>query len=417
MGIFHRPDFDMIPVRGPDAYVEHPNPNVYQFSVDTQVSMKTQLSLFDRQLQLHRYPPQHQNETLQAWDSTDEYLIEHITSEWDPQELTGMQILNDEFGALSCWFSSAKPGSYGDSFVSNKGCKYNAQQNQIDSEQITLGHSMHSLQPARLYILKIPKTTALLEHQLIQIQSVAEAGCKVIAAGKAKMIHKSTLALFEKYLGPVTTSLAKKKSRLIFCTPDGNKQHQSPYPTRWQLDNSPLQISNHANVFSRQQLDIGARFMLEHLPDASNKTLVDLGCGNGVLGLSVLQQNPSAKVIFIDESYMAIQSARENVEENLPHLLDQCEFIVSNCLEELGNRKVNIVLCNPPFHQQNTITDHIAWQMFSDSAKHLYPGGELRIVGNRHLDYPAKLKRLFGGYQVEASNKKFSILSSKKSNN
>ncbi len=72
------------------------------------------------------------------------------------------------------------------------------------------------------------------------------------------------------------------------------------------------------------------------------------------------------------------------------------------------------MLCNPPFHQQNAVTDHIAWQMFNDAKKVLRPGGELRIVGNRHLDYHEKLKRLFGGSKLLGSNKKFVVLSAKK---
>jgi 16S rRNA (guanine1207-N2)-methyltransferase len=57
------------------------------------------------------------------------------------------------------------------------------------------------------------------------------------------------------------------------------------------------------------------------------------------------------------------------------------------------------------------ITDDIAWQMFVDAKKMLRPGGELRVVANRHLDYPDKLKRLFGGCQVIANNPKFIVLS------
>jgi 16S rRNA G1207 methylase RsmC len=36
--------------------------------------------------------------------------------------------------------------------------------------------------------------------------------------------------------------------------------------------------------------------------------------------------------------------------------------------------------------------------------------GELVIVGNRHLDYQDKLKRIFGNCQLVAENKKFLIL-------
>lgn len=112
---------------------------------------------------------------------------------------------------------------------------------------------------------------------------------------------------------------------------------------------------------------------------------------------------------------MAVESAKQNVQNNMLDKMHQCEFLVSNCLEQYAeleqHEKVDLVLCNPPFHQQNVITDHIALQMFKDAKQHLKSGGELRIVGNRHLDYPQKIKRLFGGYSLIANNNKFSIIS------
>ena len=39
--------------------------------------MKTELALHERTLSLHRYPKRN-NETLQAWDAGDEYLINHV---------------------------------------------------------------------------------------------------------------------------------------------------------------------------------------------------------------------------------------------------------------------------------------------------------------------------------------------------
>ena len=79
-----------------------------------------------------------------------------------------------------------------------------------------------------------------------------------------------------------------------------------------------------------------------------------------------------------------------------------------------SSTEADIVLCNPPFHQQNAITDHIAWQMFKDAQSLLKKGGQLFVVGNRHLDYPNKLKRLFGNSTTVATNQKFSILSATK---
>ena len=48
--------------------------------------------------------------------------------------------------------------------------------------------------------------------------------------------------------------------------------------------------------------------------------------------------------------------------------------------------------------------------MFASAKKALKQGGELWVVGNRHLGYHTKLKRLFGNYINVASNRKFVIL-------
>jgi 23S rRNA (guanine1835-N2)-methyltransferase len=52
--------------------------------------------------------------------------------------------------------------------------------------------------------------------------------------------------------------------------------------------------------------------------------------------------------------------------------------------------------------------------MFKDAESLLQNGGQLFVVGNRHLDYPNKLKRLFGNATMIATNQKFSILSATK---
>ena len=378
--------------------------------------MKASLTLFERSLQLVRYPQHLQHPSWQAWDAADEYIIEYLHERPQLTQRGGLRIYNDDFGALACWFASQQPLWFSDSYVAYRACQLNLRANQLDPGQVQCHSSLDKpAQSAELVLLKIPKTTALLEQQLIDLQQCVTAQTLVIAAGKANAIQKSTLALFEKYLGPTTTSLAKKKARLIFCQPTGALSHKSPYPTCWFTDKPRFEISNLANVFSRQQLDIGARFMLQHLPTTKGHSVIDLGCGNGVLGLHVLARDPEARITFVDESHMALASAATNIQQNVPDLVNNCDYVISNCLDEYRAKadypKVDFVLCNPPFHQQNTITDHIATQMFSDAKQVLKPGGSLIVVGNRHLDYPVKLKRLFRSVKQTATNQKFSIFS------
>lgn len=387
--------------------------------------MNTHFTVFERNLHLERYPAKHQHISLQAWDAADEYIIEHVENceilSDSINKDTPIIIINDDFGALTCWFNENQPLLVSDSWISHKSVMTNLLINGLDPGNVEFCDALTDLQEvltsnASLVLIKIPRSLALLEQQLITLQSVLDENTTIIAAGKVKTVQNSVLKLFEKYIGTTTTSLAKKKARLIFSKYEGIKTQKSPYPTVVSDPLIPFTLSNHANVFCREHLDIGARILLKNLPNALNKKVIDLGCGNGVIGVSILDQNKDAHVTFVDESFMAVESARQNV---LNHIgsEERATFIVSNCLEELlkeQSSNYDIVLCNPPFHQQNTITDHVAHQMFSDAKKALKHGGELRIVGNRHLDYPIKLKKLFGGYEVIDSNKKFSILSTYK---
>ncbi len=74
---------------------------------------------------------------------------------------------------------------------------------------------------------------------------------RIIAAAKARDVHNSTLALFEKILGTTTTSLAWKKARLIHCVFTAPKLADAPQTYSWKLDGTPWTIHNHANVFAR----------------------------------------------------------------------------------------------------------------------------------------------------------------------
>ncbi|ALD45220.1 TPA: 23S rRNA (guanine(1835)-N(2))-methyltransferase RlmG [Serratia marcescens] len=374
----------------------------------------SQLDLGTQQLELERYPQQEESTQLQAWEAADEYLLQQLEN----VDIGGRPVLifNDNFGTLACALHAHRPYSVSDSYMSQLATRHNLKLNGLDPEQVTLLDSLAELPAAPAVVLiRVPKALALLEQQLRALRHVVTEDTLIVAGAKARDVHTSTMQLFEKVLGPTRTSLAWKKARLIFCQAADIVPPAAAETTNWTLDGTDWLIHNHANVFSRGSLDIGARLFLDHLPRGLNGHIVDLGCGNGVIGLTALAQNPDAQVTFVDESYMAVASSELNVEHNLPQELDRCQFEVNNALAGIERESVQAVLCNPPFHQQHAITDHTAWQMFCDAKRCLQVGGELRIVGNRHLDYHQKLKRLFGNCTLVASNKKFVILKAVKS--
>ena len=138
------------------------------------------------------------------------------------------------------------------------------------------------------------------------------------------------------------------------------------------------------------------------------KHIIDLGCGNGLLGIAAAGTHPNATFTMVDESFMAVASAEQNFAQNHPDRT--AIFQVTDCLTGIADNSADLILNNPPFHQQNTIGDFIAVQMFKDAKRTLKTGGELLVIGNRHLGYHVKLKRLFGNCTTLASNKKFVIL-------
>ncbi len=375
----------------------------------------------EQHIHLDRYPLAQVNRSLQAWDAADEFIVNYLNDEKLLESDKNIVVFNDSFGALAINLYEHNVQLVNDSYISHQGIKQNFQNNFVPMENVELVDSVSSIKaPADIIIIKIPKSNAYLEHQLQQIQRCANANTIIIGAARAKDIHTSTLKFFEKHLGATNTSLAVKKARLVFSKLDVSKKRDFSSDKTWQVEDEKfgdihLTISNKANVFSRDSLDIGGRYLMEHLPKlAASKKAIDLGCGNGVVGIALLAQNPGINMAFYDESYMAIASSRENVAANVNDQIDDCQFVVNDCLEDVASDSVDLILCNPPFHQQQAVTDHIAWQMFKHSYKTLKKGGELRIIGNRQLAYHVKLKRLFGNSQLIASNKKFVVLSAKK---
>ena len=273
-----------------------------------------------------------------------------------------------------------------------------------------------------LLVVRVPKSLALLEDQLHRLAPRLHQASTVVGTGKAAEIHTSTLALFEQTVGPTRTSLAVRKARLIFGTPDPSATAtapSNPWPLRYPLPVDkglgPVAgrtVVNHAGVFCADRLDIGTRFMLENLPTRrGTDQVVDLGCGNGVLGLAAALANPAARLTFLDESFPALASARATFAENVPVAqFEQAEFLAGDATAPLQPASVDLVLNNPPFHAHRATSDETAWRMFTGARRVLRPGGELWVVANRHLGYHGKLRRVFGNCDTVAGNAKFVIL-------
>lgn len=356
---------------------------------------------------LHHHP----RSPLRAWSAADELLLQELaarglagSSTPHPRTL----LANDSNGALATALQHWHPHSWNDHFTAQLALQQNLRRNHLAETDV---HFIPAhLPPDGIYdcvLLQLPKTLSLLEYQLTQLRQHVHANTLIIGAGMVKHMAKTMIELCGKIIGPTHTSLAEKKARLIFSQFDPALKSVAATPVHYPIPGTPLQLVNHANVFSRQQIDIGTRFLLEQFPDLSHaQSLLDLGCGNGALGIFAGWKYPQLALHFTDDSFLAVQSARESLALNGLH--NTAHFYTDDGLAHFAG-KVDAILCNPPFHEGNKVHTDIASRMFQDAARHLTPGGILYVVANRHLEYLPLLKRHFRQVQVTASNPKFVI--------
>jgi len=380
-----------------------------------------QLSVPQGEFDLARHPIR-KNETLRAWDAADEFLLQHL-AETEVSMAGTVVVVNDGSGALATALAMVAEHpvrSFGDSYIAQLATSANLRRNGVDPSRVELLASLSTL-PERIdvAVIKVPKTLALLEDQLVRLAPALHEGSVVLAGAMAKHVHTSTLETFERVLGPTSSSRARKKARLIFVEPTGSRPTATTGATEsarsFTLDPGNVRVFSHAGVFSAERLDIGTSFFLDNLPDQAGQIrIIDLGCGNGVVGTVLSMDNPDAEVIFIDESFLAVDSARATAAANLG-ADRELEFVVGDGLELLLEHEpidkgsVDLIFNNPPFHDDHALSDATAWQMFTDSHRALLTGGQLWVIGNRHLAYHAKLKRIFGNCDIIASDSKFVV--------
>jgi 16S rRNA (guanine1207-N2)-methyltransferase len=351
-------------------------------------------------------------------DAADSYLLRHLAD----ADLSGeVVVLGDREGDLLAELAGSGTAGRRPALITDSFTALEKARTKVGEDRARL-LSTQDEPPERIDVLlvRVPKSLALLEDQLHRLAPRLHPGSLVVGAGKVTEIHTSTLALFERLVGPTRTSLAERKARLIFSEPtSGGERPANPWPLSYPLPVdkalgavSGLPVANHAGIFCAERLDIGTRFLLEHLPATHGAVdVVDLGCGNGILGLAAALGNPRARLTLVDESFQAVASAHDTFAANLPpERVEATRFQAGDALGAVPDASIDLVLNNPPFHSHRATTDETAWHMFTGARRVLRPGGELWVVANRHLGYHGKLRRVFGNCDTVAGNPKFVIL-------
>lgn len=158
-------------------------------------------------------------------------------------------------------------------------------------------------------------------------------------------------------------------------------------------------------VFSHGRIDVGTSVLLEYLPAPAAGRILDLGCGSGVIGLTMKQRNPELNVALADVDVLATRSS----ELNALRQGHEVEIFQSDGMADIVGQ-FDYIISNPPFHQ-GTNTDYaFAEQLFADAKQQLVSGGQLWIVANRHLPYEDWAKQQFEQVEVMTQEQGFKLI-------
>jgi len=163
-------------------------------------------------------------------------------------------------------------------------------------------------------------------------------------------------------------------------------------------------------VFSKERVDYGSRVLLDVmniLP--TQKTLLDVGCGYGTLGISLKKEYSWLEVDMVDVNERALHLASESAKYN--HVDDV--HIYESFIYENVNKKFDVIVSNPPIRAGKKVV----FEILEKAYDYLNDQGELIVVIQKKQGAPSakkKMEEVFGNCEIIKKDKGYFILKSVK---
>ncbi len=170
------------------------------------------------------------------------------------------------------------------------------------------------------------------------------------------------------------------------------------------LDGLPTTLVSQPGVFAWDRLDDGTAALIRAMEIHPGETVLDLGCGTGLLALVAARRG--GRVTAVDADLRAVESTRRTLTANQV----AAEVLISDCAQMVLERRFDVVVCNPPFHQGVGVAYDVARQMVRDVATVLRPGGRFYLVSNAFIRYERDTKGRFARVDEIFNDRRYRVL-------
>ncbi|MFJ1457961.1 class I SAM-dependent methyltransferase [Nocardia wallacei] len=360
---------------------------------------------------LRRYPDV-EAVNLYAVDAADRLILDVARDALAAAGSGRIAVIDDGYGALTLGAAAAHDLSavrvHQDLLTGELALANNARAVGLADRYSTHELGRRLLEDVKVVLLRLPRALSGLAEIADAIARYADPEVEVFAGARDKYLTPAMNDVLAESFGSVRASRGRQKSRILLAR-DPKPVGSLPFPVRKQLDEMDLEVVAHGAAFSGPRLDIGTRFLLDHVrrmkPDA--RDAIDLGCGTGILAVALAKARPQVSVVGTDQSAAAVASARATAAVN--GVADRVTVLRDDAMTGVAGHSADLVLCNPPFHVGAAVHTGSAIKMFSETGRVLRPGGELWTVYNSHLNYRGVMERLVGKTDVVGRNRKFTV--------
>jgi 16S rRNA (guanine1207-N2)-methyltransferase len=276
---------------------------------------------------------------------------------------------------------------------------------------------------ATVVIGQLPKSLDALREITQLARGYSGADVTMFLGGRVKHMTLAMNDVLSNSFGHVQASLAHQKSRVLVASRPrqdvSTTQERGAAPTTYPLREHHLDLDlwvcAHGAAFAGTKIDIGTRFLLGFLDDMypAASTAVDLGCGTGIIAITLARARPQLGVLATDESAGAVSSALATVAAN--GLSQRVHVLRDDAMSTVADASMDLIVCNPPFHLGTSVTSGASVRLFKAAGRVLKPHGQLWTVFNSHLPYRSQLTHAVGPTRVVGRNPKFTVAVSTKS--
>ena len=184
-----------------------------------------------------------------------------------------------------------------------------------------------------------------------------------------------------------------------------------PHSIVYSINGVDFTFESDNGVFSKNELDKGSELLIKTLlPIDLGQSLLDLGCGLGVIGLTLAYFHPGLNVCLTDVNTRALSLCSANA--STLKLSHRVTILQSDIYKQIEG-KFDSIVSNPPIRAGKKVT----YEIYRGAMEHLKDGGSLYIVIRKQqgaLSVKSYLEELYGNVTVLARDKGYYVLKSTK---